>query len=119
MNEGKVDSFEQFFSFLIHCGWFVVDVLLISLSSDFGRSVVLLCLQQDYHACNMDLKVHYFALTCPPEMATLLVDELLCKSLVKDCTESTFSSSTVILLLNSSNLAFTCWNFSPKLSNLL
>jgi hypothetical protein len=52
-------------------------------------------------------------------MLMLLVEELLCKSLVKDCTESTFSSSTVILLLNSSNLVFTCWNYSPTLSNLL
>jgi hypothetical protein len=50
------------------------------------------------------LKVHHFALICLPEMAMLLVEALLCKSLVKDCTESTFSSSTAILLLNSSNL---------------
>lgn len=67
----------------------------------------------------MDLKVHCFTLICPPEMVMLLVEELLCKSLVKDCTESTFSSSAVILLLDSSNRVFNCQNLSPNLSNLL
>jgi hypothetical protein len=63
------------------------------------------------------LKVHCFALICPPKMATLLVEELLHKSLVKNCTEATFSSSTVILLVYSSNLVFACWNFSPTASS--
>jgi hypothetical protein len=64
----------------------------------------------------MDSKVYCFALICPPEMAMLLVEEFLCKSLVKACIESTFSSSNVILLGNSSTMVFTCWNL--KFSNL-
>jgi hypothetical protein len=33
VNEEKVHSFEYFISFLIHCGWFIVDIWLVSLSS--------------------------------------------------------------------------------------
>jgi hypothetical protein len=54
----------------------------------------------------MDLKVHRSVLRFPPEMAMLLVEEFLCKSLVKECTESTFSSSNVILLVSVHMLEF-------------
>jgi hypothetical protein len=54
-----------------------------------------------------------FTLICPPEMAMLPVEELLHNSLVKECTESTFSSSTVILLVISSALVIKGCNLSP------
>jgi hypothetical protein len=63
----------------------------------------------------MDSIVHCFTLICPPEMAILLVEESLRKSLVNDCTESTFSSHTVILLVISSTLVFKGSNFNTKI----